>query len=79
MSELFIPKNDVKNPRGVCIVLRLSDAAVSVNAEATYEDDGDDCERHDGLSLFNTLVCPLECGFCFDYARLLLLERQQVL
>lgn len=79
MSELFIPKNDVKNPRGVCIVLRLSDYAVSVHTEATYEDDGYDGERHDGLSLLNTLVCPLECGFCFDYACLLLLERQQIL
>lgn len=39
-----------------------------------HEYDRHDCESHDGLALFNTLICSFNRGFGFDDACLLLFE-----
>ena len=43
------------------------------------EDDGDNCEEHDGAPLDHTFVGTFEGEFCFDYACLLLFETKKVL
>ena len=73
-KSIVHPEERCEEPQGCLDCAESVISCVSCYFMLPYEDNRHDRECHDGLSLLDTLVRPVKCGFCFDYACLLLFE-----